>query len=79
MEDTAIRDGVHSGETSQGPLQVSDRPDVVEAVKPVIALSAEQQAVLQKVKEGRSIFFTGSAGTISRSFPDIPSVTLSTQ
>ena len=31
-------------------------------VGPNIALSAEQKAVLDKVKAGRNVFFTGSAG-----------------
>ena len=49
------------------PAENSIAPENVEddlpPVEPCILLSTEQQQVLDAVKDGRSIFFTGSAGT----------------
>lgn len=44
------------------PLQQPAAPLIPEAEPPVIELSEEQQRILDRVKEGRSLFFTGSAG-----------------
>lgn len=48
------------------PTTEGERPPV--SPRPVVELSSEQQEVLDIVKSGRSVFFTGSAGVFPISF-----------
>ncbi|PSS37108.1 hypothetical protein PHLCEN_2v981 [Hermanssonia centrifuga] len=46
-----------------GPMDVDPPPIPIPPYEEDISLSPEQQQVLNTVKEGKSVFFTGSAGT----------------
>ncbi|KAI0063189.1 hypothetical protein BV25DRAFT_458272 [Artomyces pyxidatus] len=45
------------------PGIVDDHVPVTYPVAPAIILSPEQQGILERVKRGENVFFTGSAGT----------------
>ncbi|KAI0733992.1 PIF1-like helicase-domain-containing protein [Fomitopsis betulina] len=65
----ASKPGVGAIETTPSSWKAEDTVDtdsqtvIVEPPSPSIILSAEQQEVLDMVKSGQNVFFTGSAGT----------------
>lgn len=61
-----------SSSTKPPPLVVSAAQSSKAAVKPAtIFLSSEQKQILQLVKEGKSIFYTGSAGVFLSDFESL--------
>jgi DNA-binding NarL/FixJ family response regulator len=61
-------DQVHAGKK----LPTSSKPDVTAKLKSknppleIVELSTQQKAILEVVKDGKNVFFTGSAGSLFR-------------
>ncbi|KAJ7293180.1 PIF1-like helicase-domain-containing protein [Mycena rebaudengoi] len=66
LAETSRAPEAHIGDSGARRFQVSTTPVQsvnAEAITSKICLSSEQTAVLQRVKQGQSTFFSGSAGT----------------